>query len=649
AGVVISRDPLVEHVPVQRAGGKSEGDVTTQFPMGQLEDLGLLKMDFLGLKTLTVLGKTVELLRDRGIEIDLESVPLDDPRAYEALRRGETFGVFQLEGGMTTRMTIDVAPDGFEDLIALMALIRPGPMEMAPDYISRKHGRTPIEYMHPELEPILAETYGVALYQEQVMQIANTLAGFSMAEGDGLRKAMGKKLPEEMAKYRDRFIAGCVEHGVEQRLAGDIFDMIERFAGYGFNKAHSAAYAVIAAQTAYFKAAYPVEYLAASLCSELGNTDRVVSLSADARRANVPMLPPDINRSGVEFRVEELPDGILGVRWGLAAVKNAGEGAVAAIVEARATTPDGAFNSLEEFCETVDWSTVNRRVVESLAKVGALDCFGPRGSVIEALEESIAAGQRLQKASAKGQMGLFDVGGTVQRAEPRPLPASNIPQKQLLQWEKELLGTYMSAHPLQQVLSSRRAGTTLIELADRTPGQMVRPIVMVSSVRRVTTKNNRTMAILEVEDLTGSAEVVAFPETYDRLSSMLFPDAIVELTGKIDLRNDRVQLILEDMTEEITPQVAAAPPANIVHVVLSTGEDQWSDIRLMNDVDAALRAFEGDEELVLHVPGEDGRVVQMRSRSRRVHWCPELVDALSSLPGVLSVRLEEPRLAAMAS
>jgi DNA polymerase-3 subunit alpha len=285
AGVVISRDPLVQHVPLQRAGGKSEGDVTTQYPMAQLEDLGLLKMDFLGLRTLTVLGKAVSLLRADGHDISLEMIPLDDPKSYELLRRGETAGIFQLEGGTTSRMTVEVAPAHFDDLTALMALIRPGPMAMAPDYISRKHGRTPIEYVHPEVEPILRETYGIALYQEQVIRIANVLAGFSMSEGDGLRKAMGKKLPEQMAKYKDRFVSGCGERGIEKRLAADIFAMVERFAGYGFPKAHSAAYAVIAAQTAYLKANHPVEFMAALLSSELGNTDRIVALLANAGAA----------------------------------------------------------------------------------------------------------------------------------------------------------------------------------------------------------------------------------------------------------------------------------------------------------------------------------------------------------------------------
>ena len=271
----------------------------------------------------------------------LRPFPLDDAKSYELLRRGETTGVFQLEGGTTSRMTVEVAPGHFDDLIALMALIRPGPMAMAPEYISRKHGRTPIEYVHPDVEPILRETYGVALYQEQVIRIANVLAGFSMAEGDGLRKAMGKKLPEEMTKYKDRFISGCGERGIEKRLASEIFAMIERFAGYGFPKAHSAAYAVIAAQTAYLKANYPVEFMAAFLSSELGNTDRIVSLMAECRRAGIVVLPPSINRSVVEFSVERTENGSSAVRFGLAAVKNVGVSAVRAVIERRCEEPSG--------------------------------------------------------------------------------------------------------------------------------------------------------------------------------------------------------------------------------------------------------------------------------------------------------------------
>ncbi|MFM9107869.1 MAG: DNA polymerase III subunit alpha, partial [Chloroflexota bacterium] len=643
AGVVISRDPLVEHVPVQRAGGKSEGEVTTQYPMGELEDLGLLKMDFLGLRTLTVLGKAVALLNARGVELTLESIPLDDVAAYEALCRGETVGIFQLEGGMTTRMTVDVSPRCFEDLIALMALIRPGPMEMAPDYISRKHGRTPIVYMHPDMEPILAETYGVALYQEQVIRIANSLAGFSMAEGDGLRKAMGKKLPEEMAKYRDRFVSGSADRGIARGLARDVFDMIERFAGYGFNKAHSAAYAVIAAQTAFLKANYPVEFMAALLSSEIGNTDKLVSCAAECRRAGIPVLPPDVNRSGVEFTVEETAGGAPGVRWGLSAVKNAGDAAVRSIIEARDALPDRAFANLDEFCEEVDWASVNKRVVESLAKCGALDGFGPRGSVIAALEAAVGAGQRRQKASSRGQISLF--GGESERAAASPLPPSTVSGRELLAWEKELLGLYMSDHPLGHVwgpgAATPRDLVPVIDLERRAGGAPVRLVVMVTSLRRISTRNNRTMAVAEVEDLTGSAELVLFPDAWDRFGPAVHPDAILAVTAKVERRNDALQLVCEFLTADLPAGEVPRAPARTVHVRLAASEDQWEDVSAMNRVAAALVDFEGEDRLVLHVPTAQG-MVRLQSRSRRVHWCDELAAALAEIPGVVSVLLEEP-------
>ena len=520
AGVVISRDPLVQHVPLQRAGGKSEGEITTQYPQGQLEALGLLKMDFLGLKTLTVLGKAVELINARGHDLTIETIPLDDPKSYEVLGKGETVGVFQLEGGMTTRMTVDVQPNSFEDLIALMALIRPGPMEMAPDYIARKHGRTEIEYMHPDMESILAETYGVALYQEQVIRIANVLAGFSMAEGDGLRKAMGKKLPEEMAKYRDRFVGGCVEHGLTKQLGGAIFDMIERFAGYGFNKAHSAAYAVIAAQTAYLKANFPVEFMAAALSTDIGASDKIVFNIAECRRAKIPVLPPDVNASDHDFGVEDLGDGGTAVRFGLGAVKNAGEAAVRALVAARAELPGGRFADLESFCDAVDWSVVNKRTVECLARCGALDGFGPRSAVLAALDNAIAAGQRRQKASARGQIGLFDLGGAAPAAASGPVGLPEVPplpRKDLLTWEKELLGLYLSDHPLNDVFGDGVPSglAQIVELPQRTPGEKVKVVGMIAGIRRITTKTNRTMAIIDLEDLTGNIELVAFPECYE--------------------------------------------------------------------------------------------------------------------------------------
>ncbi|MGN6031122.1 MAG: DNA polymerase III subunit alpha [Thermomicrobiales bacterium] len=646
AGVVISRDPLVQHVPLQRAGGKSEGDVTTQWGQGHLEDLGLLKMDFLGLKTLTVVGKAVDLVRETGVELTIDSIPMDDPKAFELLGRGETVGVFQLEGGMTTRMTVDVQPTSFEDLIALMALIRPGPMEMAPDYIGRKHGRIPIEYDHPTLEDVLKETYGVALYQEQVMQIASVLAGFSMADADGLRKAMGKKLPEVMAKYRQRFIDGAAGLGHDKKLAGDVYDMIEKFAGYGFNKAHSAAYAVIAAQTAYLKANYPVQFMAALMSTEIGNTDKTVFNVTECRRAGIPVLPPDINRSRVDFTVEKNEDGVECVRFGIGAVKNAGLGAVQTIVKARDEQPNGRFATLEDFCDAVDWSSVNKRVVESMAKAGVFDSMGERAAVIAALEGSIGAAQQRQKAAARGQMDLF--GGLLVDAGPQSAstmlpkvePADN---KTILAWEKELLGLYLSSHPLMEIFAegTPRGFTQVQDVQHRNVGEKIQLVGMITTARRITTKTNRTMAVLEVEDLTGTIEMVAFPDAYEANGSKLEPDAILAFTAKIDERGESRQLIMEAVTDELPVVKRAIAEGPSLAVRLPATPDVWGDIRVMQDIDAVLRQHEGSQPVIFEVHTLQG-VRSLRSRTRRVEVSRDLEQALGAIVGAEGVRQVRP-------
>jgi len=643
AGVVISRDPLVDHVPLQRAGGKSEGDVTTQYPMSRLEEIGLLKMDFLGLRTLTVLGKAVELAQRKDPTLTIELIPMDDPKAYELLCRGETAGIFQLEGGMTTRMTTDVAPQSFEDLIALMALIRPGPMEMAPDYISRKHGRTEIEYMHPLMEPILQETYGVALYQEQVMRIANVLAGFSMAEGDGLRKAMGKKLPEEMAKYRGRFIEGCAENKIDKKLAGEIFDTVERFAGYGFNKAHSAAYAVIAAQTAYLKANYPVEFMAALCTTEMGNSERVVFNVVECRRAGIEVLPPDINVSRLDFTVEETADGKEAVRFGLGAIKNLGRGAAESILATRDALPNGVFADLEEFCAEVSWSTINRRAVEAIAKAGAFDCFGSRSAVLNRLEGAITAGQQRQKAASRGQMGLFDLGGLVSAPTQVEQTVADIgpeiPRKDLLAWEKEFLGLYLSDHPLKEIFE-RSVGigvTPIVELPDRDTGTNVRVIGMVASVRRLTTKKGQPMAILDVEDLTGTVSLVAFPECYERHQGLWETDSILDIRAKVDRRGgEQVQLICESASDQIEGIEAPRPPQDMVNLRLPLTDDHWGDVRLMQRIDELLKANEGDSIVLVTLVAGD-QEMRLRSRSRRVDWSDLLQTEVEELLGEGSI------------
>lgn len=645
AGVVISRDPLVDHVPLQRAGGKSEGEVTTQYPMSRLEEIGLLKMDFLGLSTLTVLGKAVELAKHKNPTMTLDNIPLDDEKSYATLQRGETVGVFQLEGGMTTRMTFDVAPSCFEDLIALMALIRPGPMEMAPDYIARKHGRTEIEYMHPKMESILSETYGVTLYQEQVIQISNVLAGFSMAEGDGLRKAMGKKLPEEMAKYRDRFVTGCLANDIPAKLGGEIFDMIERFAGYGFNKAHSAAYAVIAAQTAYMKANYPVEFMAALLTTEIGNTEKIVSNVAECRRTGIEVLSASVNHSAVEFSVESAADDKEAVRFGLKAIRNVGENAARAIVEARTRTPDGRFPDLDTFCREVDWNIVSKRVAECLAKCGAFDCFGPRSQVIGSLETSIQTGQQHQKASARGQMGLFDMGGPVDLPAPTNQRTGwpEIPQRNLLAWEKELLGVYLSDHPLSELTErAKRIGRSQISaLENRSAGDQVRLIGMVVGVRRVITKSNRTMAIIDLEDLTGNIELVAFPDTFDNNSLHFEVDRILDVTAKIDRRNEQLQLICESVTDDLSALGVQSAPTRTIHLSIPVSDDVWADINLLQKIDELLGHHEGDDQVVIHLPVGKQKIA-LRSRKHRIELGEPLEAELRGMLGRDRIRVEEP-------
>ena len=643
AGVVISRDPLVSHVPLQRAGGKSEGDVTTQYPMAQLEGIGLLKMDFLGLKTLTVLGKAVSLVRAAGHDISLDSIPLDDAQALDLLRRGETVGIFQLEGGMTTRMTVEVSPTSFEDVVALSALIRPGPLQMAPEFVGRKHGRIPVEYMHPALESILSETYGVALYQEQVMQIAATLAGFSMAESDGLRKAMGKKLPAEMAKYRTRFIDGCAEGGTEKRLGGQIYDMVERFAGYGFPKAHSAAYGVITAQTAYLKANHPIEFMAALMSTDIGNTERTVFNVAECRRMGIAVLPPDIDRSGVDFSVEQDATGTKRIRFGLGGVKNVGIGAVEHIVASRSALPEGRFATLAGFCAAVNWSTVTKRVAESLAKSGALGCFGERAAVLASLDPLISAAQRRQKAAARGQMDLFGgIGETTEETSAVVLAeAAPADQKDLLIWEKEFLGVYLSSHPLMEVLGNGAPSghAQVVDIADRNAGDRIRLIGMVTGVRRIATRSNRTMAVLEVEDLTGTVEVVAFPDSFDEFGKMLTNDALLVFQAKVDDRGDNRQLILEDVSDELPVSRPVPPPQPRVALRLPTSSNVWDDIGLMQDIDAVLRRYEGDSEIVLLLPCGSSQV-RFRTRSRRVEWCPELAEELRRILGNDGVEIE---------
>lgn len=650
AGVVIAPEPLYHLVPIQRAG-KSGNEMTTQYHMNLLADLGLLKMDFLGLSTLTIIGRACQFVRERyALDLVPETIPLDEPATFEIFQRGETLAIFQLEGGMATRMTIDVRPADFDDVVALMALVRPGPMELAPTFIARKHGREKIAYAHPALEPILRTSYGVILYQEQVMQIANELAGYSLTDADLLRKAMGKKLPEEMAKERSRFVNGCVAKSEAGGLvppmsateAAALFDLIERFAGYGFNRSHSAAYAVIAVQTAYLKRHYPAEFMAAVLTTEIGNTDKIVRAVAECRRLGIPVRPPDVNESQLGFTVQDQPNGQASIRYGLGAIKNVGESVVQSILAARATEPSSRFASLDRLCTAVESGLLNKRVLESLIKSGAGDSLGPRSSLLEALDRALALATATQKAARVGQLGLF--GGTDEGTSPLGLsltPQPPLPERTILGWEKELLGIYLSAHPLARLsLADDPRLTSLAHITPELAGQVIRLAAIVTGLRRLQTKRNQTMAVATIEDQESEGELVLFPECFERHGAAVSEDAIIEIEAKVELRNERLQLIAERVTA-INPDAVASGPIGVrLEVTLPCTPDLDGDIERMYALRDLFREHPGEAELWLQLPTATGRQTLRPINDRGVDPCDTLLHELERLLGAGSFELE---------
>jgi DNA polymerase-3 subunit alpha len=564
AGVVITRDPLTHYVPLQRTGDV----VTTQFPMGTVEQIGLLKMDLLGLRTLTVIGEALRIIESRGgPKLDLDRLPLDDPATYEMLSSGETVGVFQVESSGMRHILRNLKPQRFEDLVPLVALYRPGPLKsgMVDDFISRKNAQTRVEYQHPVLQSILSETYGVILYQEQVMRISSDLAGFSMAEADTLRKAMGKKKPEVIAKMRESFVKGAGERQVDTKTAGSIFDLMENFAGYGFNKSHSAAYALIAYQTAYLKANHPVSLLAALLTSVRGNFDKVSYYIQECRRLDIEILPPDVNESLTTFTEV----GEKRIRFGLGAVKNVGEGAVAAIIEAR--DRGGPFRSLDDFCERVDMRQVNRRVVESLILCGAYDSLqAHRSQLMAVLDECLdtaQANRRDQGAQADGQVSLFDIldepkGGFIQRSLP---PMKEFPPRELLAYEKEMLGFYVSGHPLEgsEDILAGRTSFSIGELAQCQEGDRVTLGGIVSGLKRGTTRRGDGKITFNIEDMGGSVEIVYIQKSGGKKSpskTFRLPenDDVVLVKGRVSQQDESYRIFADDITPLDARPVQAA-------------------------------------------------------------------------------------------
>jgi DNA polymerase III subunit alpha len=621
AGVVISKNPLTDHVPLVKIG---DDGVNTQYDMTMVERVGLLKMDFLGLRNLTVMKAAMdEIRRTVNPEFDIATIPDDDPKTYEMIGRGDTLGMFQLESDGMKRVCVELKPTDLGDIIALVALYRPGPMEWIPDYIAGKHGRKKPHYLHPKLEAILSETYGVALYQEAIMRIAQDCAGFTMGQADELRKVMGKKQKEKIPYYRQKFIDGCAKNEIDAKLAEQIFAFVEPFAGYGFNKAHAAAYGWIAYQTAYLKANYPLQYFAALMSSVRNNTDKLVEYIDEAKKMGIRVLPPDVNASLVEFAVVGSE-----IRFGLAAIKGVGENAVRSILDAR--NAGGPFKDLFDLVDRVDIKAVNRKVYEALIKCGALDMLpGNRAQLLDALDAALEVAAREARDRELGQASLF---GMVEEPHPsmkpslRPLSAPSTMEQ--LQWEKETLGIFVSGHPLADVAEalSRTGAVPVRDLRNLEDDSPVRIAGLVTAVRRTITKAQSQMLIATVEDTTGAIECVVFPKQYPDLQAKFVEDGIVIITGRLRLRERRgstpgeeVPLELNVSVNEVQPFDRtsvrnAPPPPEGWHVTVTLREH-------IDQLAVLMSEWSGTTPLVLHINGstvQRGVASDRRVRERLV-------------------------------
>jgi len=636
AGVVLSNLPLVDYLPlfVDKDGG-----IVTQFDMNCVEKIGLVKFDFLGLKTLTLIHDCLKLIDvTRGEKIDLNRLALDDKRTYQTLCNGNTTGVFQLESGGIREMTVKIRPNCFEDLVAILALYRPGPLDsgMAEEYIKRKLGKEKIKYLHPLLEPILKDTYGVIVYQEQVMQIAQVLAGYTMGDADFLRRAMGKKDPEEMAAQRERFVAGARDKKIDDKRAGEIFDQMETFARYGFNKSHSAAYALVSYQTAYLKTHYPIEFMATLMTSEMGDTDKVIKNLAECRSKDIEVLAPDINESRADFT----PVGNK-IRFGLAAVKNVGEKAVEVILESR--TQDGPFESLFDFCRRVDMTAVNRRVIESLIKCGAFDSTQvSRARMIGALDDAMKAGQAHQRDQSSNQFDIFGMLGTQAKGSKRPGDAyaqvSEWSAQEALAFEKEALGFYITGHPLDKfdrVLKKIASGTIAALKEKAQPGE-VKIGGVVSALRLRNTKKGDRYGSFNLEDKTGFIEVIAWPDTYKKCFALLGADDPIYVKGRLEVGEDRIQVIaneIDALAQAAKNQKNGATNGNgeKVHVYVREAEVSAEELILLRDT---LLDFPGRSTVYLHMlQSTNGETVIELPDQVRIASSPELEGTVERLFG----------------
>lgn len=604
AGVVISDRPLTEYLALMQKG---DAEVVTQVSMNDVEKLGLLKMDFLGLRNLDVIASAVTIIKDSGRpDFEQETIPLDDGKTYAMLAQGDSEGVFQFESSGMRDALREVQPSVFEDLIALVALYRPGPMEFIPQYARNKRNPERITYPDPRLEPVLRSTYGVAIYQEQLMEIAKRIGGFSPAEADDLRKGIGKKDRRILDRLEPKFREGALANGTHPKVADHLWSLMEKAGDYSFNKSHAACYALIAYRTAYLKANFPVEYMAALISSVMNTKDKVPFYVSVANEMGIEVLPPDINESALDFRVVEGR-----IRFGLNAVKNVGETAIRTIIAMRETA--GPFQDLFDFCERVDLGIVNRRALESLIKAGALDSTeAPRRGMLVVLAQAMAHGQKTQADAAQGQGSIFDLmevapasgasrnGGGASR--PVDIPAGDFDKAELLRLEKETLGLYVSSHPLRDIRRQVRdeAEHLISQLPTLNDGTVTTIVGMVGGVKKVPTKSGDTMAFVTVDGLEGSVEVICFPKLYQSSREFLEEDALVKIRGKVERKDESELKFIPYEFERFVPRTGEEP----VCIVLDAGNLPRS---ILDDIKGVLTHFPGPCPVEMHISTPEGR------------------------------------------
>lgn len=619
AGVVIGPSALTDFTPLQMENTGQK--IITQYDMHDVEETGLVKMDFLGIRNLSILGQAVKIVSEtKKIVIDLSKIPLDDKKAFEILAKGETMGLFQLGGSGMTRYLKELRPSSIFDIMAMISLFRPGPMNSIPEFIERKHNSKKVEYFDKRMEDYLDQSYGVIVYQDDVLLTAINIAGYNWEEADNFRKAMGKKIPAEMAKQKEKFTTGAVKNGLTPKKADELFKLIEPFAAYGFNKAHAASYAIIAYQTAYMKANYPVEFMTAVMTAEADDPDKIAIAVDECAKMGILVLPPDINSSDTGFKIEEIEKNKIppertseikhknGIRFGLSAIKNVGKAAIEAIISER--KDKGTFKSLDDFAKRVNLRAVNRKTMESLIKAGAMDRFGKRNAMLKVLDDLKNSGSSLSKAVSEGQGMLFDTTEVEMSATSKAMEhvlssTQEAPREEILSWERELLGFYLTEHPLAK-LSDQIDKIVSLKISEIDPvahaGKSVKLAGIIASIRKTVTKvKKEEMCFLKLQDMTGTIEVLVFPRTYEPSKSIISPDQIVVISGKMDTNEETPILIASDVSLLSRHEVIDLKQDDTFEITLPKSTDRI----LLSRIYEILKGSPGNSSTFLVIPGTD--------------------------------------------